>query len=313
MTQVLLTCPPMIGIVDEMRPVFAKRGAELIVPDFVQIVPEDELMTLVPKFDAWIIGDDPATAAVLRAGCAGSLKACVKWGVGVDNVDFAAAERLNLPISNTPGVFGDEVADIAMHYVTGLARETFVIDRGVRNGDWPKPRGISLRGRSVVLVGFGDIGRETAARMIAAGLTVKVVDPIFANVSALPVEQASWPDALAGAGFVVFTCPLTDETRHMLNASTLTKAPRGLRVVNVSRGPVIDEAALIDALSTGQVHSAALDVFEIEPLPVESPLRDHPRCVFGSHNGSNTADAVRRVSLRAADLLFEGLNRQRPS
>ncbi|MEL6644963.1 MAG: NAD(P)-dependent oxidoreductase [Pseudomonadota bacterium] len=311
MTRVLLTCPPMIGIVDEMRPVFAERGAEIVVPDFVQIVPEAELMTMVPEYDAWIIGDDPATAAVLQAGCAGALKACVKWGVGVDNVDFAAAKALKLPISNTPGVFGDEVADVAMHYVTGLARETFVIDRGVRDGGWPKPRGISLRGRTAVLVGFGDIGRETAVRMIAAGLTVKVVDPYFANTIELPVEEAPWPDALANADFVVFTCPLTDDTRHMLNASTLAQAPTGLRVVNVSRGPVIDEGALIDALASGQVHSAALDVFEVEPLPANSPLRDHPHCVFGSHNGSNTADAVRRVSLRAAELLFAGLDEAR--
>ena len=146
MTRVLLTCPPMIGIYDEMVPVFAERGAELIVPDFVQVVPEQELIELVPQFDAWIIGDDQATAAVLEAGCNGALKACVKWGVGVDNVDFAAAERLGLPITNTPRVFGAEVADLAMHYVSGLARETFGIDRGIREGGWPKPPGISLEG-----------------------------------------------------------------------------------------------------------------------------------------------------------------------
>lgn len=307
MTRVLLTCPPMIGIVDEMRPVFTERGAEVVVPDFVQIVPEEELLTLVPQYDAWIIGDDPATAAVLEAGAAGALKACVKWGVGVDNVDFAAAKRLGLPISNTPGVFGAEVADVAMHYLTGLARETFLIDRGVRDGNWPKPRGISLNGRTAALIGFGDIGRETAVRMLAAGLSVLVVDPGFSNPEGLPVEQADWPGALNAADFVVFTCPLNADTRHMLNSETLAHAPSGLRVVNVSRGPVVDEAALIDALASGQVTSAALDVFEVEPLPKDSPLRAHIRCIFGSHNGSNTADAVRRVSLRATELLFEGL------
>lgn len=308
MIRVLLTCPPMIGIIDEMKPVFTDRGAELCVPDFVQIVPEDELIELVPQYDAWIIGDDPATAAVLEAGCKGFLKACVKWGVGVDNVDFDAAKRLGLPISNTPGVFGAEVADVAMHYVAGLARETFVVDRGVRDGSWPKPRGISLKGRTVALVGFGDIGRETAVRMLAAGMTVRVVDPLFANPDNLDVEIGEWPGIMSEADFVVFTCPLTSETHHMLNTITIADAAPGLRVVNVSRGPVVDEPALAAALDTGLVHSAALDVFEVEPLPEDSPLRRHPRCIFGSHNGSNTADAVRRVSLKAADLLFEGLN-----
>ena len=270
--------------------------------------PEDELIELLPQYDAWIIGDDPATAAVLEAGCKGALKACVKWGVGVDNVDFDAAKRLGLPVSNTPGVFGAEVADVAMHYVSGLARETFAIDRGVRDGSWPKPRGISLKGRTVALVGFGDIGRETAVRLLAAKMKVRVADPYFANPDNLDVEVGDWPGILSGADFVVFTCPLTRKTHHMLNAATLADATPGLRVVNVSRGPVIDEAALVAALDTGLVHSAALDVFEVEPLPKGSPLRQHPGCIFGSHNGSNTADAVRRVSLKAADLLFEGLN-----
>lgn len=308
MTRVLLTCPPMIGIADEMRSVFRIRGAELVIPDFVQIVPEDELVRLMPGFDGWIIGDDPATARVFEAGRAGRLRACVRWGVGIDNVDFEAARRLNLPVTNTPAAFGAEVADIAMHYVTGLARETWGIDRGVRAGDWPKPRGISLAGRTAVLVGMGDIGRQTAGRLVAAGVRVVAIDPVL-DPAEVPegVEKGAWPNALESADFVVFTCPLTSATHHMLNDAALHLARPGLRVVNVARGPVIDEAALIRALSDGRVHSAALDVFEIEPLPSDSPLRDHPLCIFGSHNASNTEDAVRRVSARATDLLFEAL------
>lgn len=308
MIRILLTCPPMTGVAEEMRPVFEARGAELVIPDFVQIVPEAELIRLVPSFDGWIIGDDPATAKVFEAGHAGRLRACVKWGVGVDNVDFDAARRLGLPISNTPAAFGGEVADIAMHYVTGLARETWGIDRGVRAGDWPKPQGISLAGCTVVLVGMGDIGRQTAKRLVAADMRVVAIDPALDPAQAPEgVKAGEWPAALATADFAVFTCPLNTATRHMLNDEALSHARPGLRVVNVARGAVIDEAALIRALGAGRVHSAALDVFEVEPLPMESPLRDHPRCIFGSHNASNTQDAVRRVSERATDLLFEAL------
>lgn len=308
MKQILLTCPPMIGIVDEMRPVFEARGAELTVPEFVQIVPEHELIGLLPKFDGWIIGDDPATARALQAGHAGRLRACVKWGVGVDNVDFAAARALDLPITNTPAVFGSEVADIAMHYVTGLARETFGVDRGVRAGEWPKPCGISLAKRTAVLVGLGDIGRQTARRLIAADVRVISIDPVV-DAQDLPdgVEKGSWPACLGGADFVVFTCPLTPLTHHMLDTAALNMAKPGLRVVNVARGQVIDEAALIAALANGRVHSAALDVFEVEPLPAQSPLRSHARCIFGSHNASNTLDAVRRVSWQATDFLLDAL------
>lgn len=306
--RILLTCPPMIGIADEMRPMFESRGAELVVPEFVQIVPEQELVGIVPEFDGWIIGDDPATARVFEAGRAGKLRACVKWGVGVDNVDFDAARRLDLPITNTPAAFGTEVADIAMHYVTGLARETWSIDRGVRAGGWPKPRGISLANKTAVLVGMGDIGRQTARRLLTSDIRVIVIDPAFNDANASEgMEKGDWPSALADADFLVFTCPLTPGTNHMLNDAALNVAKPGLRVVNVARGPVIDEPALVRALADGRVHSAALDVFEVEPLPGDSSLRDHPRCIFGSHNASNTEDAVRRVSVRATNLLFEAL------
>lgn len=307
--RVLLTCPPMIGLVEEFRPLFAEKGTELAVPHFVQTVPEDELVRLVPKFDGWIIGDDPATARVLEAGRKGRLRACVKWGVGTDNVDFEAAQRLGLPVTNTPGVFGAEVADIAMHYVTGLARETFSIDRGIRlAGAWPKPVGISLAGRTVALIGFGDIGRETARRLIAARMRVSVCDPAFSNPDGLDVSEANWPDVLREADFVVFTCPLTPETRHMFREELLGVVRPGLRLVNVGRGPVVSESALVRGLADGRIHSAALDVFEREPLSRDSPLRKFDRCIFGSHNASNTVDAVRRVSQRASEWLLRQLS-----
>ncbi|MDU8913289.1 phosphoglycerate dehydrogenase [Aestuariicoccus sp. MJ-SS9] len=297
----------MIGIVDELRARFDRESIELFVPEFVQIVPEAELIELVPIFDGWIIGDDPATAAVLEAGHAGSLRACVKWGVGTDNVDFETARRLGIPVTNTPAAFGNEVADVAMSYVVGLARETFAIDRGVRAGGWPKPRGISLAGRLVTLVGFGDIGQQTARRLLAAEMEVRVVDPFFSNAAALSVQPTTWPQAIKDADFVVFTCPLTPNTKGMLNSDTLRLAKPGLRVVNVARGPIIDEVALVTALRDGTVHSAALDVFEIEPLPESSALRGFDRCILGSHNASNTEDAVRRVSNRASDFLIAAL------
>jgi D-3-phosphoglycerate dehydrogenase len=186
-----------------------------------------------------------------------------------------------------------------------LARETFEIDRGVRAGQWPKPRGISLSGKTVALVGFGDIGRNTAKRLLAADMKVVAYDPYAAPTPELAaVERASWPERVDEADFIVVNCALTPSSHHMVNAEVLARAKPGVRIVNVGRGPVIDEAALIAALDSGQVYSAALDVFEVEPLPADSPLRRHPRCVFGSHNASNTSDAVARTSVLAIDRLM---------
>ena len=112
----------------------------------------------------------------------------------------------------------------------------------------------------------------------------------------MDTQSAVWPDRIGEADFIIFTCPLTPQTRAMFNHDLLAKLKPGVRVVNVARGPVIVEEALIEGLRSGLVHSAALDVFEVEPLPADSPLRGFDRCIFGSHNGSNSADAVRRVS-----------------
>lgn len=306
--KVLVTCPPMLGMIDSFRPLFEQSGVELTTPEVVQTLSVEELKELVPQHDGWIIGDDPATREVFTAGKAGRLKAAVKWGIGVDNVDFDACENLEIPIINTPDMFGAEVADIAVGYVVALARETFEIDRGVREGQWPKPRGISLSGKTVALVGLGDIGRNTAKRLLAADMRVIAYDPFAKlNPDLSNVEMASWPDRVEEADFIVVTSSLTPSSYHMLNAEVFAKAKQGVRVVNVGRGPVIDEQALEESLKTGKVYSAALDVFEAEPLPMNSYLRTHPRCVFGSHNASNTADAVERTSYIAIQKLFDYL------
>jgi D-3-phosphoglycerate dehydrogenase / 2-oxoglutarate reductase len=307
--KILVTCPPMLGMIDSFRHIFEEKDIELSAPNVVQTLSVEELKEIVPQHDGWIIGDDPATREVFEAGKAGNLKAAVKWGIGVDNVDFDACKDLNIPIINTPDMFGREVADIAMGYVVALARETFEIDRAVRDGKWIKPRGISLSGKKVALIGFGDIGQSTAKRLLALDMDVIAYDPLADSNPNLPeVEREIWPTRVEEADFIVVTCSLTKSSFHMVNADIFKQAKDGVRVVNVGRGPIIDEVSLEDALKSGKVYSAALDVFEVEPLPMDSYLRTHPHCIFGSHNASNTADAVERTSHIAIDKLFNFLN-----
>lgn len=306
---VLVTCPPMLGQIDRFTEFAAERGIRLVPAKVTQTLSVPELLDVVPGYDGWIIGDDPATREVFTKAKDGKLKAAVKWGIGVDNVDFAACKDLNIPIINTPMMFGTEVADVATGYVIGLARQLFVIDRGVRAGNWPKPAGISLLGRTVGVVGLGDIGRNTCRRMQALGLNVVAYDPgVDGDAGIAGLERAIWPAQVERLDFLVFTCSLNKHNFHMLDEEVLAKTKAGLRVVNVARGPLIDEQALIAALQSGHVHSAALDVFEDEPLPMDSPLRGMERCIFGTHNGSNTVDAVIRASYEAIDRLSGFLN-----
>lgn len=307
--RILVTCPPMLGMIDSFIPLFEKYGVEVTAPKVVQTLSVEELKELVPQHDGWIIGDDPATREVFESGKQGKLKAAVKWGIGVDNVDFSACADLDIPIINTPDMFGSEVADIAMGYVIALARETFQIDRNIRDGDWPKPKGMSLSGKSVALVGYGDVGRNTAKRLLSSDMKVIAYDPYASSDNDLSeVEHEQWPKRIDEADFIVITCSLTESSRQMINSKLLDQAKSGVRIVNVGRGPIIDEAALESALLSEKVYSAALDVFEIEPLPMTSYLRTHPRCVFGSHNASNTADAVVRTSQIAIDKIMEFLH-----
>lgn len=299
----------MLKQIDLFRSIFEEKGIELLTPNVVQTLTEEELMEILPTVDGWIIGDDPATERVFTAGKNGKLKAAVKWGVGIDNVDFNVCKKLGIPIINTPNMFGAEVAGIAVNLVIGLARQTFLIDRGVREGKWLKPAGISLTGRTVALIGFGDIGKATAKRLFAFDLKINVYDP-FAIKTKEDEEKyqfLTWPEKLGEADFVVSTCALNDSTRHMINAETISQMKDNVRIVNVSRGPVIDENALIAALKLGKVHSAGLDVFETEPLPMDSELRNFERNIFGTHNGSNTIDGVIRASHQAIKYLFEFL------
>ena len=302
MLRILCTCPPMIRSLHLLQDEFESRNAEVVVPDFSQIVPEEELIRMVGDYDGWIIGDDPATRNVFEAGRRGKLRGAVKWGVGVDNVDFEGAKEFGYQVVNTPAMFNEEVADVALAYVIMLARGLTDIDRGIRDGGWPKPVGMSLRGKTAGIVGYGNIGQAIGERLAAIGMKVVAYDP--AGVSDSFAEHAAWPERLDEADFVVLTCALNKATHHILRKETLSLMKPGVFVVNISRGPLVDEEALVEALKSGHVQGAALEVFEKEPLPADSPLRGLERCIFGSHNGSNTAEAVVRASRRAMELLF---------
>ena len=223
--KVLVTCPPMLRNLDEFRPRFEERAIDVAAPTVVQTLTEPELIELLPGCDGWIIGDDPATRAVFAAGKAGRLKAAVKWGVGVDNVDLEAAGELGIPIANTPCMFGKEVADLAMGYVTALAREFVAIDRGVRGGGWPKPTGISLEGRTVALVGYGDIGRNTARRLLAAEMRVLAYDPVLESQYPTASDR-SGSVARSGGGGGLHRADVRPDTRDAPHAG-LRRRSRG--------------------------------------------------------------------------------------
>lgn len=325
--KILLTCPPMIGLLSQLQDVISKNNIDISVPNFTGLMSEEELCKIIANYDGWIIGDDPCTENVIKAGVKGKLKALVKWGVGVDNVDFDACKKYNIPVTNTPAMFGEEVSDIAINYLLTLTRETHIINKKVREGIWYKPAGRTLTDRNVALIGFGDIGRCTARKCLAFNLNVKVSDPGFyhdmernGKIKCKYNEELEIPEniqnvticdnlqeAVRGCDYIVVTCSLNKHTNKMINKEIIKLANKGVIIINVARGPIVVEEDVIELLDEGYIKSVGFDVFEVEPLSIDSKLLNYEQNIYGSHNGSNTVDAVLKTSKLAIDKLISFL------
>ena len=304
--RIVVTCPPMQRTAEEWLPSLTERGIAVEIPQVTQHVSRADLERILPTCDGIIAGDEPLDRALL-ASAAPRLRVISRWGVGIDNVDLQAAGELGIEVRNTPAAFADEVADVAIGYMIMLARHLHAIDAGVRAGEWPKPQGVSLAGRTLGIVGLGAIGRAVAKRGLAMGMTVVGTDPTRQAAAAaveLGVHLLALDDVIATADVLSLNLPMSPANHHLLDADRVARMKPGAFLVNTARGPLVDEVALVDALSSGRIAGAALDVFETEPLPAHSPLRGLPNVILGAHNASNTAEAVRRVNRLAIDNLL---------
>jgi D-3-phosphoglycerate dehydrogenase len=305
---VLVTCAQMQAELPVHRQRLEEAGYSVVAPALPgQQFSAAELAPMMPGVVGFIAGDDELSRSFFEASP--DLEVLIRWGIGMDSVDHDAAAERGVVVRNTPGVFGGEVADSAIGYILLLARRHHVVDATVRGGGWPKVEGVSLAGAKLAVVGLGDIGRGLVARALGFGMTVTAFDPYVAS-DRVPQGVRMAPTVLelvSDARFVVLTCPLTPETHHLIDEAVFTAMPADAYLVNVARGPVVDEEALIRALAAGEIAGAGLDVFEVEPLPSASPLRDFDTVVLGAHNGSNTREGVARASARAVDILLEEL------
>jgi D-3-phosphoglycerate dehydrogenase len=310
MTRALIACRQMQDCFESFRPRLEQLGVECVLPPVLQQMSESDLVPIIGGFDGMIAGDDHVTARVLSQ--AGRLRIISKWGIGTDGIDLGTAERLGIRVTNTPAVFGDDVADVAAGYLVMLARRLHMIDASVKAGGWQKYRGTTLSATTLGIFGLGSIGRAVAQRGRGFGMRVVGYD-MAPGSSRIAAEQgvktvAEAEELFRVADFLVLCAPATPATRHVVSRETLSLMPAGSFVVNVSRGSLVDEASLADALDSGQIAGAALDVFEEEPLPVQSRLRGFEQCIFGSHNGSNTEQGVLRASELAVENLITGLS-----
>ena len=286
--------------------IFRDRGVEV---DFRPGLKADELVAIIGDYDGLAIRSaTKVTAAVLEK--ATNLKVVGRAGIGVDNVDVEAATAHGVVVMNTP--FGNSIttAEHAISMMMALAREIPQANASTHAGKWEKSRfmGVELTGKTLGLIGSGNIGSIVADR--AQGLKMRDVayDPFLSadRAKELGVEKVELDVLLARADFITIHTPLTESTRNLLNAETLAKTKKGVRVINCARGGIIDEAALLAALDSGHVAGAALDVFAVEPAK-ENPLFGRDDVICTPHLGASTAEAQENVALQVAEQMSDYL------
>ena len=263
--------------------------------------------------DGAIVRSDTRVTAELLEN-PGKLRAVVRAGVGVDNIDVAAATRKGVVVMNTPGGNTVSAAEHTIALMMSMARHIPAADAGMKAGKWDRGRyvGAQIAGKTLGIVGLGRIGREVARR--ATGLDMKVVgyDPFLApeRAAQLGIQAVSNLDELLPqCDFVTIHVPMTEETKGLIGERAMSLLPKNARLLNVARGGIIDEIALVEALKSGRIAGAALDVFTEEPLPADSPLSKAPNIVLTPHLGASTVEAQEAVAVEAAQLLTDFLTK----
>jgi len=300
----------MLPFIERFRPVFEHYNLDLIIPEVHERLSEEELLAYAGKFDGALCGDDRYTRRVLAA-CAPRLKVISKWGTGIDSIDLAASSELGVSVGNTPNAFTVPVAESVLGYMLAFARRMPWMDDAMKAGQWEKIPGITLSECTLGVIGVGNVGKAVLRRARAFGMKLLGNDIVEIAPDFLVeygVEMTSLPDLLARADFISLNCSLNPTSYHLINPRTLSLVKPSAVLINTSRGPVVDEPALVQALQAGQLSGAALDVFEQEPLPAESPLRSMPNVMLAPHNSNSSPFYWERVHWNSIRNLLLGLH-----
>jgi len=306
--KVMISAPYMQPVISEYQHVFDDHGIELVVPPVRERLSEQELLHYIGDVDGVICGDDRFTEAVFQK--ASRLKVVCKWGTGVDSIDRKAAQKRGIPIYNTPGAFTQPVADTVLCYILCFARQQPWTTHDMRAGRWIKRPCVALGECTLGVIGVGTIGKAVVRRAKAFGMRVfgnDLVEMPNEFLTETGIIMVSKDELLQMADFVSLNCDLNPTSYHLMSSREFGLMKPTAYLINTARGPVVDEPSLIEALQSRRIAGAALDVFEEEPLPEDSPLRSMDNCLLAPHNANSSPTAWRRVHENTIAKLIEGL------
>ncbi len=308
--KVLISAPYLQRVIHKFESIFEANHIELVLPEVDERLSEDELLQWIGDVDGAICGDDQFTEKVLRA--APKLKVISKWGTGIDSIDKGAADRLGIAVRNTPDAFSRPVADTVLGYILIFARELPYMDRDMRAGEWKKRATVSLSECILGVIGVGNIGKEVVRRAIAFRMKVlgnDIVEMPQEFVAETGIQMVTKDEVLREADFVSLNCDLNPTSYHLMNDRRFLQMKDTAYLINTARGSIVDEHALTRALGEGRIAGAALDVFEEEPLPLDSPLREMDNVLLAPHNANSSIEAWERVHEETIQNLLEELQK----
>ena len=313
MARVLLTTMQVQSEADELLRPLTDAGHELRIHRFSGVPDEDAVIAALDGAAAAIVGVEPYTARVLDS-CP-SLKILSRTGVGYDAIDVDAATARGIVVATTPGTNHHSVAEAAVALLLAAMRRIAFADRQMRTTGWnPRPYGVELRGKTVGVVGTGLIGKEVVRRLQGWGVTILLSDVVqdqafAAEHGARYVER---DELLREADAITLHAPLLPATRHLIDDAALRTMKPTAYLVNTARGPLVDEAAVARALAEGRLAGAALDVFEVEPLPTDSPLLKLDTITLTQHVAGVTRESMQAMTEMAVDSVARVLRGEPP-
>jgi D-3-phosphoglycerate dehydrogenase len=295
---------------DNALEIMRKEGLKVEV---IEKQNEDQLSSLAPNYDAFVIRSGvKITASVLQAGAKGKLKIIGRAGVGVDNVDKDAAKALEIVVENTPFGNTNAAAEQTLALMMLTARPNYLACKSMKEGKWDRKsfEGTELKAKTLGLIGFGNVGKKVAKVALAMEMNVLVYDPFLSEekFKELGVTKAELEDIYSQADYITVHVPLTDKTKNMISDAQFDKMKNGVRILNVARGGVINEDALLNALNSGKVASAGLDVYNEEP-PLNTALIMHNNVICTPHLGASTFEAQENVGLEVAEQIVLALKK----
>ena len=307
--KVLVTAPPILPNVEGCRATCLKAGISLLTPDMqvVESLNQEELIRNLQDIDAILCGDDELNFKALKS--ANKLKVISKWGTGIDSIDTDSAKKLDIKVFRVKDIFGPPLSDTVLSYMLLFSRRILEKDSVVRERKWQKVPSFTLAERTLGIIGLGHAGKELARKAYALGMKVFFTDIVDINLEGYEKEyiNTDLKKLLSSSDFVSLHCDLNKTSHHLINKEQFELMKKDSIIINTARGSIINEEELINALDKNIIGGAALDVFETEPLPDNSKLRNFENVFLSPHNSNASPETFKKVDIEAIKNIFKGL------